>query len=85
MAETTYQNLVKGKSKKCESVHLEVYPDSYPKLIKPELEKAVRVMETLVLLGRQYREKIGVKAKIPLRSPQNYSPGSRSAEEFEAV
>jgi isoleucyl-tRNA synthetase len=67
LAEITYQNLSQVKGDKKVSVHLESFPDSDSKLIRPELEEAVQVMEALVLLGRNYREKIGVKAKIPLR------------------
>ncbi len=68
LAESTYQNLVQVSPHKKESVHLEMYPEANLTLIRPELEEAVRVMEALVLIGRNYREKIGVKAKIPLRS-----------------
>jgi len=67
LAEVTYQNLTQVISQKCESVHLESFPESNS-LANPELEQAVRIMEVLVLLGRNYREKIGVKAKIPLRT-----------------
>jgi isoleucyl-tRNA synthetase len=69
LAETVYQNLAPvapGGHK--ESVHLEAFPEAQPGLIKPELEEAVRVMEALVLLGRNQREKIQVKAKIPLKT-----------------
>ncbi len=67
LAEVTYQNLSRVKKDKKISVHLEAFPDSDSRLIRPELEEAVQVMEALVLLGRNYREKIGVKAKIPLK------------------
>ena len=66
LAEITYQNLSKVKADHKLSVHLETFPESDSTLIRPELEEAVQVMEALVLLGRNYREKIGVKAKIPL-------------------
>lgn len=66
LAESTYLNLSQGAGKL--SVHLDSFPDANPKLIKPELEEAVRVMDALVMLGRNQREKIGIKAKIPLRS-----------------
>ncbi len=68
LSEVTYQNLVRVRSQSSESVHLEDFPEADKSLCKPELEEAVRAMETLVLLGRNYREKISVKAKIPLRS-----------------
>lgn len=70
MAEMTYQNLSRVSSNRRESVHLEVFPEldlsGYSQLRRPELEEAVSVMATLVMLGRNQREKIGVKAKIPL-------------------
>jgi isoleucyl-tRNA synthetase len=70
LAEATYQNLVgvKAAGARRQSVHLEEFPIADASLIRPELEEAVRSMETLVLLGRNYREKIQVKAKIPLKS-----------------
>jgi isoleucyl-tRNA synthetase len=70
LAESTYRNLiaVQPENKRKLSVHLEAFPIANPALIRPELEEAVRVMEALVLLGRAYREKIQVKAKIPLKT-----------------
>jgi len=68
LAETTYQNLVRVTQDVCESVHLEKFPEADVSFKRPELEEAVRAMEALVLLGRNHREKLGVKAKIPLRS-----------------
>jgi isoleucyl-tRNA synthetase len=68
LAESTYQNLVQVKNDARESVHLESFPEADLSLLRPELEEAVRVMEALVQLGRVHREKLGVKAKIPLRS-----------------
>lgn len=68
LAEATYRNLSQAAKGHKESVHLENFPELDPSLIKPELEEAVRVMDALVALGRNQREKIGVKAKIPLRS-----------------
>ncbi|MDR3607015.1 MAG: isoleucine--tRNA ligase [Oligoflexia bacterium] len=66
LAETTYQNLAQGLPNRKESVHLEEFPESDSSLGKPELEQAVRAMEALVAMGRNHREKISVKAKIPL-------------------
>lgn len=68
LAEVTYQNLSQVHPQRKESVHLEAFPEAHAELKKPELERAVQAMEALVLLGRNYREKISVKAKIPLRS-----------------
>jgi isoleucyl-tRNA synthetase len=68
LSEVTYLNLaqVLGAKRK-DSVHLESFPVADTSLLRPELEEAVRAMDTLVTLGRNHREKIGVKAKIPLR------------------
>lgn len=67
MSEATYLNLAQVLSHKKESVHLEDFPTFNEKLLRPDLEEAVKAMDTLVTLGRNHREKIGVKAKIPLR------------------
>lgn len=68
MAESTYQNLRKVLSQPKESVHLEDFPVADLSLLRPDLEEAVKAMDTLVNLGRNHREKIKVKAKIPLRT-----------------
>src|SRR5262249_19062301 len=67
LAETTYQNLSRVLSSKHESVHLEPFPEFNASLKHGELEEAVRVMDSLVTLGRAHREKISVRAKIPLK------------------
>lgn len=68
LAETTYQNLSKvAPQGSKESVHLESFPTANTSLIRRDLEEAVRVMDQLVMLGRNQREKIAVKAKIPLK------------------
>ncbi len=70
LSEETYLNLARalpgGAGK--ESVHLETFPEADETLINPELEHAVARMDALVMLGRNLREKIKIKAKIPLRS-----------------
>jgi isoleucyl-tRNA synthetase len=68
MAESTYQNLKKVLPKAQESVHLESFPEADLSLLRPDLEEAVKAMDTLVNLGRNHREKIKIKAKIPLRT-----------------
>jgi isoleucyl-tRNA synthetase len=68
LAESTYQNLAQVIPDRKESVHLDDFPEFDPTLKRPDLEKAVEIMESLVLLGRNFREKISVKAKIPLKS-----------------
>ena len=70
LSEEIYKNLSKaipGSGGK-ESVHLEAFPESEPRFIRPELEKAVARMDILVALGRNLREKVKIKAKIPLKS-----------------
>ena len=66
LSETIFLNLKSGLKDAAESVHLEDFPHANEKLVRPELEEAVRVMDALVTLGRNHREKIKVKAKIPL-------------------
>ncbi len=66
LSEETYQNLSRASGSRKESVHLEMFPDAETKFIKPELEDAVTRMDALVMLGRNLREKIKIKAKIPL-------------------
>lgn len=68
LSETIFLNLKGPLTGAAESVHLEDFPRSKENLVRPELEEAVRVMDALVTLGRNHREKIKVKAKIPLLS-----------------
>ena len=68
LSESIYQNLKSAEKSPAESVHLESFPMAKPSLIKPDLEEAVKAMDALVTLGRNHREKIEVKAKIPLLS-----------------
>ncbi len=66
LSEVVFQNL-SGKNFESSSVHLESYPEADEKFLQADLETAVKRMESLVSLGRNYREKIKVKAKIPLK------------------
>lgn len=70
LSEETYLNLSLAlpSNERKESVHLETFPEANLSLIKPELEQAVARMDALVMLGRNLREKIKIKAKIPLLS-----------------
>lgn len=68
MSEVTYRNLSQVLPGARESVHLESFPEADLSLLRPELEEAVQAMDALVTLGRNHREKIGVRAKIPLRT-----------------
>jgi len=49
-----------------QSVHLCAYPEADEKLIQPALEAAVERMQSIILLGRQKREQVKIKTKIPL-------------------
>ncbi|WP_295901495.1 isoleucine--tRNA ligase [uncultured Bdellovibrio sp.] len=66
LSEVTYKNLAQVLPNKKDSVHLESFPKEDLSMLRPELEEAVKAMDTLVTLGRNHREKIAVKAKIPL-------------------
>jgi isoleucyl-tRNA synthetase len=68
MSEAMYLNLSRALPSSRESVHLELFPEPEPHLHKPDLEDSVHRMEVLVALGRNLRERIDVKAKIPLKS-----------------
>lgn len=66
MSEVTYKNLSQVLPNKKDSVHLESFPVADASMLRPELEEAVKAMDALVTLARNHREKIAVKAKIPL-------------------
>ena len=48
------------------SVHLCHYPDASETLIQPILEQAVSRMQNIILLGRQKRNQVKIKTKIPM-------------------
>ncbi len=48
------------------SVHLCAYPEAEQDFIQPVLEQAVTRMQNIILLGRQKREQVKIKTKIPL-------------------
>lgn len=67
LSEVTYLNLSQVIKNRKDSVHLEQFPEANRDLFRPDLEEAVKAMDVLVALGRNHREKIAVKAKIPLK------------------
>lgn len=67
MSEVIYKNLSQTYPNAKDSVHLESFPEADLTLSRPDLEEAVQAMDVLVTLGRNHREKISVKAKVPLR------------------
>ncbi len=68
IAEVTYRNLSRGCAGAKPSVHLESYPMADDALRHPALEDAVARMEQAVLMGRNLREQINVKGRVPLRT-----------------
>jgi len=68
MSEMIYKNLSSVVEGSKESVHLEDYPLGDSKLSRPELEHSVQLMEQLCLMGRNLRENLKIKAKIPLKT-----------------
>lgn len=49
-----------------ESVHLCSYPEAEVGLIQTRLEAAVSRMQTIILLGRQKRNQVKIKTKVPM-------------------
>lgn len=67
LAEELFQQLKNYAAKEePESVHLCSYPEAYDDLIKPTLEEAVARMQSIILLGRQKRNKTKIKTKVPM-------------------
>ncbi len=69
LAEHIYQQLQNFRSASAEtpeSVHLCRYPRPQAALIQPKLEEAVARMQNIILLGRQKREQMRIKTKLPL-------------------
>ncbi|BAP58845.1 isoleucine--tRNA ligase [Candidatus Tachikawaea gelatinosa] len=50
-----------------QSVHLCFYPKCLKKLIMPDLEKSVEFFKNIIFLGRQQRNEVNIKNKIPLK------------------
>jgi isoleucyl-tRNA synthetase len=65
LSEHIYLLLTKNSEK--ESVHLEEYPRTNAKLIHPDLEEGVALLEESILLSRNIREQNKIKVKIPLK------------------
>jgi isoleucyl-tRNA synthetase len=69
LAEHIYQLLLPyspAGSQSPQSVHLCAYPKPQPDLIQPNLEAAVARMQNIILLGRQKRNQVKIKTKVPL-------------------
>ncbi|MCP5463769.1 MAG: isoleucine--tRNA ligase [Deltaproteobacteria bacterium] len=65
LAEQMFQNLKLGFGK--ESVHLEDFPVASEEFIRNDLEESVAIMNRVVLMARNLREKQNIKVKIPLK------------------
>lgn len=65
LSELMFENL-KGKDAK-QSVHLEDFPISNQELIRTDLEESVAIMNRVILMVRNIREKQNIKVKIPLK------------------
>jgi isoleucyl-tRNA synthetase len=68
ITEAMYGNLSRVSPSAKESVHLEPYPNADENLRNPSLEAAVARMEQAVVMGRNLREQINVKGRVPLRT-----------------
>ncbi|MBQ4839769.1 isoleucine--tRNA ligase [Pseudoalteromonas luteoviolacea] len=70
LSEHIYQEMLalQDHGEQPESVHLCAYPTVDEALIQPELEDALALLQNVVLLGRQKRNKERIKTKIPLMS-----------------
>ncbi len=69
LAEHIYQELAAfagDSATRHKSAHLCHYPEADQDLIQPVLEQAVSRMQNIILLGRQKREQVKIKTKIPL-------------------
>lgn len=65
LSEVMFENLKQESD--CESVHLEDYPLAKEELINKDLEESVSLMQRVVLMCRNMREKKNIKIKIPLK------------------
>jgi isoleucyl-tRNA synthetase len=67
LSETTYGNLARVLAGAKDSVHLEAYPVADAERMDPPLEDAVARMSQMMVMARNLRETLGIKAKIPLQ------------------
>jgi isoleucyl-tRNA synthetase len=65
ISEKIYLELMKGQGE--DSVHLESYPTAELSLIDTSLERGVALLEESIFLGRNLREQMKLKVKIPLK------------------
>jgi len=67
MSEYLYSEFKKLDLNLLESVHLEDYPRFQEELMNPTLEDAVKRMQEVILMGRQKRNQVQIKVKMPLK------------------
>ena len=89
ISEELYQNLVVGKGKGCQSVHLEDFPSADLTLIDEDLSFKMNTARKVVGLGRVVRNKINIKTRQPVQKVSIYFNGDKKAAEaishFESV
>lgn len=69
LAEHIYQQMgsfAPEQAERPKSVHLCAYPEADESLIQPKLEQAVARMQNIILLGRQKRNQVKIKTKVPM-------------------
>ena len=67
VTEEMYRNLARSVNGRCESVHLESWPEADAEKIDGRLSEATRLSMRLSSLGRAARSKAGIKVRQPLR------------------
>ncbi|MDP6838773.1 MAG: isoleucine--tRNA ligase [Planctomycetota bacterium] len=64
MAEMLWERLTSDGT----SVHGQLFPEAQPAWAAPDLERAVRLVEDVVVMGRALRERAGLRVRQPLRA-----------------
>ncbi|MHA2154077.1 MAG: DUF5915 domain-containing protein, partial [Candidatus Hodarchaeales archaeon] len=67
LAEEMYRILVRSQGNGLDSVHLETYPVSNAKRVKPKIEESVAISREVITNGRSIRAKKDLKARWPLQ------------------
>jgi isoleucyl-tRNA synthetase len=75
-AELLWRRLEPGRG----SVHAQMAPLADERLVAPELERGVEVVQRVVTMGRALREKVGHKVRQPLRALHVRSSDSAALE-----
>jgi len=67
LADDMYHILVRSQDRGLDSVHLEEYPNSNLKMIKPKIEGDLEIAREIITLGRSIRAKKDMKVRWPLQ------------------